>query len=43
MGRNIVVGIYFWTTFSAIAYVNEEGKPEIIPNREGERITTSVV
>jgi len=43
MGKNIVVGIDLGTTFSAIAYVNEEGKPEIIPNREGERITPSVV
>ncbi len=31
------------TTFSAIAYVNDLGKPEIIPNREGESITPSVV
>jgi len=38
-----VVGIDLGTTFSAIAVVNDEGKPEIIPNREGERITPSVV
>lgn len=41
MGK--VVGIDLGTTFSAIAYVNHHGKPEIIPNREGERITPSVV
>jgi len=38
-----VVGIDLGTTFSAIAAVNGAGKPEIIPNREGERITPSVV
>lgn len=38
-----VVGIDLGTTFSAIAIVNQHGKPEIIPNREGERITPSVV
>ncbi len=43
MGTNIIVGIDLGTTFSAIAYVNEEGRAEIIPNREGERITPSVV
>jgi molecular chaperone DnaK len=41
MGR--VVGIDLGTTYSAIAVVNEHGKPDIIPNREGERITPSVV
>src|SRR5882672_10896141 len=38
-----VVGIDLGTTFSAIAVVNEHGKPEIIPNRDGEEITPSVV
>jgi molecular chaperone DnaK len=38
-----VVGIDLGTTYSAIAVVNSHGKPEIIPNREGERITPSVV
>ena len=38
-----VVGIDLGTTFSSIAVVNQHGKPEIIPNREGERITPSVV
>lgn len=38
-----VVGIDLGTTYSSIAYINQHGKPEIIPNREGERITPSVV
>jgi len=38
-----VVGIDLGTTFSAVARVNQDGLPEIIPNREGERITPSVV
>jgi molecular chaperone DnaK len=38
-----VVGIDLGTTFSAIAVVNEHGKPEIIPNHDGEAITPSVV
>lgn len=41
MGR--VVGIDLGTTFSAIAIVNQHGKAEIIPNRDGERIMPSVV
>ncbi|MBD1372435.1 Hsp70 family protein [Hazenella sp. IB182357] len=38
-----VVGIDLGTTYSAIAIVNRYGKPEILTNREGERITPSVV
>jgi molecular chaperone DnaK len=38
-----VVGIDLGTTYSAIAIVNKYGKPEILANREGERITPSVV
>lgn len=41
MGK--VVGIDLGTTFSAIAVVNKNGRAEIIANREGERITPSVV
>src|SRR5262245_21357521 len=37
------VGIDLGTTFSAIAYLNEEGKPVTVPNREGGLITPSVV
>lgn len=43
MTEEIIVGIDLGTTFSAIAHVNEHGKPEIIPNREGERTTPSVI
>ncbi|MBN1967986.1 MAG: Hsp70 family protein [Candidatus Delongbacteria bacterium] len=38
-----IVGIDLGTTNSAIAVLNEFGKAEIIPNKEGERITPSVV
>lgn len=38
-----IIGIDLGTTFSAVAFFNEKGVPEIISNREGERITPSVV
>ena len=38
-----VYGIDLGTTYSAIAFINDDGKPEIIPNFENERITPSVV
>lgn len=41
MGR--VVGIDLGTTYSAISVVNQYGKAEVLTNREGERITPSVV
>ncbi len=37
------VGIDLGTTFSAIAYVNQHGVPELLPNAEGDRITPSVI
>jgi molecular chaperone DnaK len=37
------VGIDLGTTFSAIARLNSIGKPEIVPNADGERITPSIV
>ena len=42
-GQTPIIGIDLGTTFSAVAFINEEGVPEIISNREGERITPSVV
>ncbi|MDD3342134.1 MAG: Hsp70 family protein [Sulfurospirillaceae bacterium] len=38
-----IVGIDLGTTMSAIAVLNSVGKPEIIPNIEGERLTPSVI
>jgi molecular chaperone DnaK len=38
-----ILGIDLGTTNSAVALVNQHGLPEIIPNREGEYITPSVV
>jgi len=40
---DLIVGIDLGTTFSAVAYVDDEGRPRIIPNAEGEPITPSVV
>ena len=42
-GAGKLVGIDLGTTFSAIAYLNDEGKPVTVPNREGGLITPSVV
>jgi len=38
-----IVGIDLGTTYSAVAVVGGSGKPEVLINREGERITPSVV
>jgi len=38
-----VVGIDLGTTYSAVAVVGGSGKPEVLVNRDGERITPSVV
>lgn len=40
---NKIFGIDLGTTYSSIAYVDEYGKPVIIPNSENQRITPSVV
>ncbi len=40
---NNIAGIDLGTTFSALAILNTIGKPDIIPNAEGERITPSAV
>ncbi len=37
------IGIDLGTTYSAIAVLSEEGVPSILPNREGDRITPSVI
>lgn len=37
------IGIDLGTTFSAVAALNANGRPEIVKNREGETITPSVV
>lgn len=41
MGKYI--GIDLGTTFSCMAYINDNGQPEIIPNSEGDNITPSSV
>jgi len=38
-----IVGIDLGTTFSALAILNEIGKPEIVPNADGERLTPSAI
>lgn len=38
-----IAGIDLGTTFSSIALLNAIGKPEIVPNSEGERITPSAI
>ena len=43
MSKRKVVGIDLGTTFSAIAHIDAFGKPQIIPNSETERITSSVI
>lgn len=38
-----IVGIDLGTTFSAIAHVNDNGVPELIPNEDGDRLKPSVI
>ena len=37
------IGIDLGTTFCAVAHIDDYGKPQIIPNADGERITPSVI
>ena len=37
------IGIDLGTTYSVIAYINDVGRPETIPNAEGDLLTPSVV
>lgn len=39
----MIVGIDLGTTNSAISYIDENGIPQIIPNRDGNRTTPSVI
>lgn len=39
----IYIGIDLGTTMSAAAYIDSSGRPRVIPNKEGERLTPSVV
>jgi hypothetical protein len=41
-GMGYVLGIELGTTNSAMAVVNDYGRPEILTNREGGRVTPSV-
>src|SRR5690349_22823292 len=43
MSNRKAVGIDLGTTFSAVAYIDPYGKPQIIPNADSERITPSVI
>lgn len=45
MNEEIILGIDLGTTFSAVAYINQHGKPEIIPPREESlmRTTPSII
>jgi molecular chaperone DnaK (HSP70) len=40
---NRIYGIDLGTTYSCIAYVDEHGKPVVVPNAEGDQTTPSVV
>ena len=37
------VGIDLGTTYSVVAFVNESGRPETIPNSEGDLLTPSLI
>jgi len=40
---NTFVGIDLGTTYSAVAYIDNDGKPQIIPDEAGNHLTPSVV
>lgn len=40
---NIPIGIDLGTTYSAVAAIDEEGVPRLLPNAEGQYITPSVI
>jgi molecular chaperone DnaK len=42
-GTGKLVGIDLGTTFSAIATLDEQGRPQTLPNRDGEMLTPSAV
>jgi molecular chaperone DnaK len=39
----LTIGIDLGTTYSSAAWVNRQGKPELLVNRDGDRLTPSVV
>ena len=43
MSNTNIIGIDLGTTMSAIAKLNQVGEPEIIPNKDGDRIMPSVI
>src|SRR5437870_7510363 len=43
MNQRKAVGIDLGTTFSAVAHIDSDGKHQIIPNEESERITPTVI
>src|SRR5271166_456412 len=42
-GTGKLVGIDLGTTFSAIATLDDQGRPQTLPNRDGEMLTPSAV
>ena len=40
---NKVLGIDLGTTYSAVAHIDETGRPQILSNRDGDQTTPSVV
>lgn len=43
MSKRPAIGIDLGTTYSAVAVLNHAGRPEVVPNVDGERITASAV